>query len=214
MKKVLITGVSKGIGKALSLHFLEKGFFVVGVGKNRPDYSHKNFVFFENDFENYKEIKIDFSFDIVVLNSGITIYKRLKDIEQYDVERVFKVNLFGNLLTLKSIAKNLKQNAVVSFISSIAALEKNNFEFWGLYSSSKTAMEKALMIFAKEEKFKLLLFNLGRVDTDIWKEVSGKERYLSRISLKDTASLIEKEMEKALSKKTFSFKRVVIEQAQ
>ena len=83
----------------------------------------------------------------------------------------------------------LKQNAVVSFISSIAALEKNNFEFWGLYSSTKTAMEKALMIFAKEEKFKLLLFNLGRVDTDIWKEVSGKERYLSRISLKESYAI-------------------------
>jgi len=41
MKRVLITGVSRGIGKSLALKFLENGCSVVGIGKNRPDFENK-----------------------------------------------------------------------------------------------------------------------------------------------------------------------------
>ena len=210
MKKVLITGVSRGIGKALTCQFLKKGYFVSGVGKTKPDFEKEGFDFFENDFENFKEIDFKTNFDIVVLNSGITIYKKLRDVSEKDLEKIFKINLFSNLLTLQSALKKGKVK-LVSFISSIATLEKNNFENWGLYSSSKIAMEKALKIFAKEQGFKLLIFNIGRVDTDIWESVSGKEKNLPKLSPETVAERIIQSIEEGLKDNSLSYKHIVIE---
>ena len=210
MKKVLITGVSRGIGKALTCQFLKKGYFVSGVGKTKPDFAKEGFEFFENDFENFKEIDFNTGFDIVILNSGITIYKKLRDVSEKDLEKIFKINLFSNLLTLQAALKRGKVK-LVSFISSIATLEKNNFENWGLYSSSKIAMEKALKIFAKEEGVKLLIFNIGRVDTDIWKNVSGKEKNLPKLSPETVAERIVKDIEEGLKDNSLSYKHIVIE---
>ena len=210
MKRVLITGVSRGIGKYLTFEFLKKGYFVSGVGKTKPDFEKDSFEFFENNFENFKEIDFNTNFDIVVLNSGITIYKKMKDVSESELYKVFKVNLFGNLLTLQSALKKGKVK-LVSFISSIATLEQNNFENWGLYSSSKIAMEKILKIFAKEVGFKLLIFNIGRVDTDIWKSVSGKEKSLPKLSPETVAENIVKNIEEGLKDKSLSYKHIVIE---
>ncbi|BBB33424.1 short chain dehydrogenase [Thermotomaculum hydrothermale] len=211
MKRVLITGVSKGIGRALAEVFLKNNFFVIGVGKTKPEFDYKNFHFIYNDFENFKDFSIDFPLNIVVLNSGIAIYKKLKDASLNDFEKIFKINMCGNLLTLKSVLGNLEKDGLVSFVSSIATLNENNFENWGLYSSSKIASEKALKVFAAEEDLKLLIFNIGRVDTDIWKSVKGKEANLPKMNRLAVAKQMFNEIMSALNNNDFSFKQVIID---
>ena len=211
MKRVLITGVSRGIGKSLALKFLENGCSVVGIGKNRPDFENKNLVFIENDFENFVPFEIDGMLDAVVLNSGITVYKKLSRCGLADFEKIFKVNLFGNILLLKCVLKNLRESAVVSFVSSIAALKENTFENWGLYSSSKVAAEKMLEIFAKEEGFKLLILNIGRVNTKLWEKVSGSEKKLPKLSPDYVADFIFSETVKLSMAKSPVVERITVE---
>ena len=211
MKRVLITGISGGIGKSVVLKFLENGYSVVGIGKNRPDFENKNLVFIENDFENFVPFEIDGMLDAVVLNSGITIYKKLSQCGLADFEKIFKVNLFGNILSLKCVLKNLRENAVVSFVSSIAALKENTFENWGLYSSSKVAAEKMLEVFAKEEGFKLLILNIGRVNTKLWEKVSGSEKNLPKLSPDYVADFIFSETVKLSMAKSPVVERITVE---
>lgn len=47
MKTILITGASRGIGRALAKKFLAAGDFVVGTSRNgTADFEHENFVMF------------------------------------------------------------------------------------------------------------------------------------------------------------------------
>ena len=50
-KIAVITGVSKGIGNALTEQLLEKGTVVAGWGNNKPDIIHKDFHFFKTDIQ-------------------------------------------------------------------------------------------------------------------------------------------------------------------
>ena len=49
MKTVLITGVGKGIGKALVEKFLSEGYFVIGTFNSEKPKEEKNFVSFNLD---------------------------------------------------------------------------------------------------------------------------------------------------------------------
>ncbi|GEM_PF-4918311 len=209
MKRVLITGVSTGIGRALLDIFLEKNWFVYGVGRKYTDINNSNFLFYRNDFEDFENIEIDKSIDIVVLNSGITLYKRMKDVEVKDCLKIFNVNVWGNLFVLKSVLKNFKKDSIVVFISSIAIFPENNFKNWGLYSSSKIAMEKALQIFSKEEGFRLLIFNTGRVKTPLWDNVSGEEKGLPMFGPEEIAKEIFENIN-SFCLQGIDFKRVIL----
>ncbi|MEL6135049.1 MAG: SDR family NAD(P)-dependent oxidoreductase, partial [Bacteroidota bacterium] len=48
----IITGVSRGLGKAIATQLLDKGATVIGWGRTQPTYTHSNFYFL--DCEVYK----------------------------------------------------------------------------------------------------------------------------------------------------------------
>lgn len=58
MKTVLITGASKGIGKALAQKYLQEGWKVIGTSTNgKADYSHENLSIFQLDLISPESIK-------------------------------------------------------------------------------------------------------------------------------------------------------------
>ena len=81
MKKiVLITGASKGIGKALAQKMLSKSYFVIGTSRSQNfDFKHKNFSPLVLDLSNSRSItnahqdiftKFD-KINILINNAGI-----------------------------------------------------------------------------------------------------------------------------------------------
>ncbi|MGT2934468.1 3-oxoacyl-ACP reductase [Streptococcus castoreus] len=101
-KRVLITGVSSGIGLAQARLFLENGYAVYGVDKSdKPDLSG-NFYFLQRDIS--KELTLaalsDFvpSVDILCNTAGILdAYKPLLDVTDIALETVFQTNFFANV---------------------------------------------------------------------------------------------------------------------
>jgi len=53
---IYITGVSKGLGRAMALLFLEKGHHVVGIGRSH-DISHDKFEFISCDLADLNQVK-------------------------------------------------------------------------------------------------------------------------------------------------------------
>ena len=47
MKKIIITGASKGIGKEIAINLLKKNFKVIGISRSHS-IKHKNFFFSGN----------------------------------------------------------------------------------------------------------------------------------------------------------------------
>ncbi len=206
MKTAFITGVSSGIGFELCKLFVENGFFTYGMGRKSPTLKSDNFKFIENDFNRFKPFEVSDKIDCLVLNSGITVYKKVCSLSEKDIRKVFEVNFLGNALTLNSLCGKLKKDSVVFFISSIASVEQNVFENWGIYSSLKTGFEKYLRVFAFESGIRTVILRVGAVDTPLWNCVKGKEREGRKLPPSRIAEIL---MDMYLKRDNLTFDRMV-----
>lgn len=132
-KVAIVTGVSRGIGKATVEALLEKGAKVAGWGRSKPEYEHKNFKFYKVDVgvltqvqKVYQETCKDFGENISVLinNAGVGYFKFLENLSEEEWKKMFDVNVHGIFNTCKTILPQMraKKFGHIINISSIAGL--------------------------------------------------------------------------------------------
>jgi 3-oxoacyl-[acyl-carrier protein] reductase len=185
-KNVFISGVSKGIGKAIAIELAEKGCNIFGLARNKSDLETlkselEKFKiqseFFACDVVDYyqlKEVLEPFlsktKIDILVNNAGIGMFKNFVDYTYEDFDRLIKTNLYGvfNLtkLILPSMIKD--QFGDIIFISSLAG--KNANPGGTGYSATKfalTGFANSLMLEVRQYNIRICLVHPGSVDTDL-----------------------------------------------
>ena len=123
MKTILITGINKGLGKALFNQLVEKEYFVFGLLRNKEVYKEIN----ENKPKNVKLILADISddncidkiqqviknstLDLIINNAGIGgEAMKLENVNSNEIIDLFNVHCLGVLRVMKSISKNLIKN--------------------------------------------------------------------------------------------------------
>ena len=141
----LVTGASRGIGKAISLELARKGV-IVGLGYNRntpkADEVKQEIIsnggeaeIFQGSIENFYDAKkvVDSiiekygKIDILVNNAGITEDKTILKMSLEEWLRVIQVNLFGAFYCIKASVENMIENGWgrIINISSIIGLTGN-----------------------------------------------------------------------------------------
>ena len=136
--KVLITGASSGIGKAIALKFLELGHIVYGIDISKSTISNKKYIHYICDVKNKDALPKIRDIEILINNAGI----------QDNNENAIDVNLKGliNTTFLYGYQKNIK--SIVN-IASASATTGSEFPYYaaskgGVLSFTKnTAMEIA-----------------------------------------------------------------------
>lgn len=190
---VIITGTSKGIGKAIAENYLSHGEKVIGIGRNHS-ISHSNYSSIVCDLGNQELVnQVTFpSFGeepiIFIHNAGILgkvdYFERLGTSE---IAEVMQVNLFAGATLLQQLLKKLPktQSFKCIFISSGAG--RNPIASWAPYCASKAAVDLFCQTIQLEEQqlgrtdFHCLSVAPGVVDTDMQasiresKEVSFSE---------------------------------------
>lgn len=68
--KVLITGTSQGIGKAISERFLEDGHIVIGIDRQPSSIEDKNYTHFQCDVRDYDKLPNINDVNILINNAG------------------------------------------------------------------------------------------------------------------------------------------------
>lgn len=127
MTKVLITGVSSGIGLAQARLFLKNGCAVYGVDKSEaPDIQEENFHFLQLDITGHLAALFDVVPDVDILcnTAGILdAYKPLLAISDDEIADVFQTNFFATVaITRHYLAKMVERQAgIIINMCSIAS---------------------------------------------------------------------------------------------
>jgi len=145
MKKVaVITGVSKGLGKAFAEKFKREGFLIAGISRSKPDADvdiHFSFDLVKEDKKRIIEsiIKETNRIDVLINNAGIGLYQDWEKTKEEDLRYLFELNFFSVVsLTREALPHLEKTRGTVINVSSVAG--KIALPFMGGYCSSKYAL--------------------------------------------------------------------------
>ncbi|MEE0265867.1 MAG: SDR family oxidoreductase [Acutalibacteraceae bacterium] len=68
--KVLITGTSQGIGKAVAEHFLKEGHIVIGIDRQESTVNHEGYTHYQCDVRDYENLPDVPDVNILINNAG------------------------------------------------------------------------------------------------------------------------------------------------
>jgi 3-oxoacyl-[acyl-carrier protein] reductase len=198
-KNVLITGASRGIGKAISIKFAENKAFI-GINYNLSESNAMDTlkkveekggdgVLLKADVSKYKEVDqmIEYflkkvgNIDILVNNAGIYKRNSFEKIRLRDWDRTMRTNLTSSFYLCRKIAPIMKLGSRIIFISSQLAFRGSSHG--ADYATTKSGLLGLMRSLALELAEKKILVNAvapGLIDTDIIKHYS-KEMRLKRI---------------------------------
>jgi NAD(P)-dependent dehydrogenase (short-subunit alcohol dehydrogenase family) len=150
LKTALVTGVSKGIGKAICEMFVREGYKVYGTYNQGQEESLelkdklKEIELHQVDFSDQEQTNFfaqkisGVEFDCIVNNAGIIIFEKFTKADMTDWGKTLQVNLNTPLLIVKKLQKNLKNGASVVNIASTDGMI-GSFDSIA-YSASKAAL--------------------------------------------------------------------------
>lgn len=188
IKKILVTGASRGIGYALVMKFAEMGHEVLAVSREGGQLneltssSHPTINVLHADITTRAGIDMIESFvgghwgnvDVLLHNAGALLNKPFKETTTEDFLSIYEVNVFAVAALTRQLDPYLKEGAHVVTISSMGGIQ-GSMKFAGLaaYSSSKGAVITLMELLAEEYKERKVSFNslaLGAVQTEMLKE--------------------------------------------
>ncbi|MBQ8885582.1 MAG: SDR family oxidoreductase [Clostridia bacterium] len=147
-KTVLITGGTRGIGKAIAIAFLKKGYAVYATyskdGESAREAEASGIKTFLADVSDERAVTGVFQaigrVDILVNNAGVSLIKQLQDTTKEDWERLFAVNVTGTFLCSREAAKGMisQKSGLIVNISSVWGEVGGSCE--SAYSASKAAI--------------------------------------------------------------------------
>lgn len=181
MKNIFITGVSRGIGKALAQTFLEQGDRVVGTSlSGAVDYEHENLTVLKLDVTKDEDIQAaaavlqqeNIQLDVLINNAGVLLDEDDDMVKMQRLRGTLEVNLFGAIAVAQGMLPLMKAGGTIINISSSAGQlnrEVTSSRYPG-YKISKTALNMYTVCLAKrleKEKITVSAVHPGWVKTDM-----------------------------------------------
>ena len=194
MKTVLVTGGSRGIGRAVCEAFSKEGYFVIiNYNKSVKEAqtlcdSLKNAVTFRADVSDKEQVAAMVAafpdIDVLVNNAGVSLFGVFDSVTRESIRELYDVNLFGTLNMTRAVLPSMirrKSGAIIN-ISSVfgecgASCEVD-------YSASKAALIGFTKALAKEVGPSYVRVNCvcpGVIDTDM----------NARLTIEEVESLVE-----------------------
>lgn len=180
MKRVIITGVSEGLGYETAKVLLTKWVEVIGISRNKPDIDiiHlKTDLTSKSDIEstiqqiimNYRE------FDALIHCAWILTVEHLNEIDSDKLEKLFSVNVFAPMLLTSGLFDVIKNNhADIVNVSSTVWLKA--YENQCAYGASKWALRgitENLQLEFKGTKTRVIWFHPGGFQSRIFEKATG-----------------------------------------
>jgi 3-oxoacyl-[acyl-carrier protein] reductase len=184
----IITGASRGIGRAIALKFAEEGMASALVGRDesalqetadliKEDYDQPTLQI-QADLRNLRQVESIINrtidewgrIDVLVNNAGIMYQKPFEELDQNEIQEMLDVNLRAVIfLTQKALTHIRKQvNGAIINIASLAG--KNPVKNGTVYAATKWALRgfaASLMLEVRQDGIRVATIFPGSVDTDL-----------------------------------------------
>lgn len=176
--QVFITGVSRGLGKALAEEYLKAGHRVTGIGRFH-DITLKNFSFISCDLGSKTEIEnLKFTVSdkevLLINNAGILgIVKRLADQEKDQSQQIFQVNTLAPIELMRQfLIATQKVDATLTVLNISSGAGRRAIPSWAVYCASKAALDlfsETVQLEEIEQGRKTKIYSLapGIIDTEM-----------------------------------------------
>ena len=212
-KTILITGASKGIGRALALLLAEKGANLALVARSEIELMElkaeieilgsKSEIFVgsvaEEDFVKSAILSTLKSFgtlDAVINNAGFGVFKQATDISTAEWDSIYETNVKGTFLFCREAIPHMKAQGAGHIINVASDVAKRVFDGGSLYCSSKYAQDAFSMALRKEirkDGIKVSVVYSGLVDTHFHSRAEGdpeQSEYLTSQNMADAITYI------------------------
>ncbi|MFO7997135.1 MAG: 3-oxoacyl-ACP reductase FabG [Dehalococcoidia bacterium] len=203
----IVTGGTRGIGKAISESFLKGGARVIATYSANEaaaaQFKHDNSQFAQNtdiqklDVTRYEEVEKFFKyidtqyggFEVLVNNAGIRKDSVLAMMKESDWHDVMNVNLAGTFYMCKFAVMSLMRKRYGRIINITSVMERYSFEGQANYAASKAGLNALTKSLSKEVATRGITVNCvspGFITTELLQDIPDKlrESYLARIPLK------------------------------
>jgi short-subunit dehydrogenase len=207
MKRYLITGASRGIGRAIAeklankdVELLLHGRDTVALAQTRkavePDCGKVTILI--RDLATAHGVsdliaEVDHEpIDLLVNNAGIAVVKPFTEITSIEWEQTVGVNVTAPFLLTQRFTPRMPPGSSVVNILSVAA--KITFPSWSAYCMSKFALEgfsRCVRDELRDRKIRVINVYPAATDTDIWSQLEGqwpRDRMMSAAQVADAVA--------------------------
>ena len=177
---VIISGASRGIGKAIALLLALQGATVVAVARSEQelsDLTHKtrglSIVADIADEEDARHVVAETlrhygRLDILICNAGVGSFAELEQFSAEEWDRIFDTNVKGTFLLCKAAVPHFKAQKRGHIVGITSDVAKRTFAHGTAYGASKFAQDAVLASLRKEVRphgIKVSTIYPGLVDT-------------------------------------------------
>ncbi|HEX2788318.1 MAG TPA: SDR family NAD(P)-dependent oxidoreductase [Ignavibacteria bacterium] len=226
-KIAVVTGGSKGIGRACVNALIKDGYKVIDASRTKHSLDNANYNYFKTDVASEGDVKNLFDYvakefgrlDVLINNAGFGKFANLAETTTKDFDEMFAVNVRGLYLCCRYALKIMipQNSGVIINMASIAG--KSSIATASIYSATKHAvmgLSGALMLEVRQHNIRVVKVCPGSVDTNFFDHpgsvlTSARESILSpediaeacmfAINLPDNAMVSEVELRPTNPKK-------------
>ena len=182
-KKAIVTGATRGIGRAIAKALRADGAYVVGTGTGNAQPAGYD-EHFAADFGDLEQIRRCAEFvracapDILINNAGINKIGPFAEIAPEDFRRIQQVNVFAPFSLCQAAIPGMKRNGWGRIVNVSSIWGKISREHRASYSASKFALDGLTIALAAEHSADGILANCvapGFIDTELTRQVLGEE---------------------------------------